>query len=246
LTHDRIKQLGNFIYTCLPALIIILWIDAYVWLMREGRYKAFLQPDLFPLLIIGACVLLIFLIPFIFEGTVLKNGRPGKEMWARAAILCLPVIFLYATYGQSLGTDAFSKRKLDSNTGIETPVGAENNLLSDVRFDRPITLLDLVRNLDRVDGKQIITSGSVYRGSGVPDGHFMLFQFVISCCAADAQPIWVLVKYSRSSALANESWVRVEGKVVFEQYKENRVPVIEANALHPLPEPPVEECYLYF
>ena len=74
----------------------------------------------------------------------------------------------------------------------------------------------------------------------------MLFQFVITCCAADAQPIWVLVNYSQSSTLANESWVRVEGKLVFEQFKKNRVPVIEASALHRIPTPPVEERYLYF
>ena len=246
MTRDWIKEAGRFIHAMLPALIIILWIDAYVWLMRGERYRAFLQPKLFPLLFVGVCILLLFLFPFIFKGNAKEHRRPGREMWGRVAILCLPIIFLYTTYGKSLGIDALSKRRLDSSAGLETPVGAKRNPLPDVRFDRLNTLLDLVKNLDQIEGRQVVTSGSVYRGSAVPEGYFMLFQFVITCCAADAQPIWVLVNYSQSSTLANESWVRVEGKLVFEQFKKNRVPVIEASALHRIPTPPVEERYLYF
>ncbi len=242
----RIKEAGPFIHAFLPALVIILWIDAYVWLTREERYRAFLQPKLFPLLIIGTCILLLFLIPFILKEKVSENRRPSKDMWARIAVLCLPIIFLYATYGQGLGIDALSKRKLDYGPGIQTPFNTQKNPSPNSRFDRSMTLLELVRNLNRLNGKQIVTSGSVYRDSSVPEGYIMLFQFVITCCAADAQPIWVLVKTPLSGALANESWIKVNGKLGFELNRENRIPVIEARTLHRIPTPPVEKRYLYF
>jgi uncharacterized repeat protein (TIGR03943 family) len=92
----------------------------------------------------------------------------------------------------------------------------------------------------------VVTTGSVYHESNIPEGYFMLFQFAITCCAADAQPIWVLVKAQQQAQLENESWVKVGGRVIHEQFNENRIPVIEANSVHPIPTPPVEQRYLYF
>lgn len=246
MTRDLIKRTGQFIHTFLPTLVIILWIDAYVWLLQGERYRAFLQPRLFPLLIIGVCILVVFLIPFILAGKVRENRRLRTDMWARAAVLCLPVIFLYATYGQSLGVDALSKRKIDYGPGNQMPLVTKTNPSSNSRFNRSITLLDLVRNLNQFTGKQVITSGSVFRDSSVPDGHVMIFQFVITCCAADAQPVWVLVKTPQSSGLENESWISVEGRLGIEQFKENSIPVIAAKTLSRIRTPPVAERYLYY
>ena len=92
----------------------------------------------------------------------------------------------------------------------------------------------------------MVIIGSYYQGPDIPDGYFMLYQFAVTCCAADAQPVWVFVKAQLKAPLENESWVKVEGRVISEQFNENRIPVIEANSVHPIPTPPVEQRYLYF
>ena len=242
----RMEKTARFIQAMLPCFVIILWIDAYVWLIREERYRAFLQPKLFPLLIIGISILLLFLLSFMFKGDHGINPGSSRGAWMRAAVLCLPILFLYNTYGKSLGVDALSKRKFDVSAGIRVSNGATGDPQSNGRFEQSVTLLDLVRNPDQVEGRHVITTGGVYQGSDIPEGYFMLFQFAVTCCAADAQPIWVLVKAQIEAPLENESWVNVEGRVIHEQFKENRVPVIEANSVHPIPTPPVEQRYLYF
>ncbi len=246
MIRDRTRRMHRLLHAFLPTCIVILWIDVFVWLMHGKRYAAFLQPKLFPLLILAVSILVVFLIPFVLKGQAESHGPSKKEMWARTAVLCLPILFLYASYGQSLGVDALTKRMIDGGPGFKTAAGTEKNPLRNPGSDRTMTLLDLVRDLKTYHGREIITSGSVYRDSSIPDGYFMLFQFVITCCAADAQPVWVLVKTSQSSTLENESWVEAEGRLVFEQYQENRIPVIEAGRVRRLPTPPVEKRYLYF
>ena len=50
---------------CLPAVIYITWLNVYYWLLEGGRYKALIQPKLWPLLVLALILLLAFSAAFI-------------------------------------------------------------------------------------------------------------------------------------------------------------------------------------
>ena len=110
MVKHRATQFLTFITECLPGLVVLLWIDAYLWLLKDGHYKAFLQQKLWPLLFIGISVLLLFLYSFIFRDVDKTPIFRRKEVWIRAAVISLPVVFLYSVYGESLGANALSNR----------------------------------------------------------------------------------------------------------------------------------------
>ena len=207
---------------------------------------AFLQPKLYPLLIIATVILILFLMSFAIRDSHQRTGDCKKEIWIRAIVLSLPIVFLYAVYGQSLGTDALLKRR--SHTDSMTSLSMLPVKQSALKFspDGTLTLLNVVRNLEKLNGLKIRTIGSVYCDSSIPEGSIMLFRFAIYCCAADAMPIWLLVESETSNTLRNEDWVKVEGILRLKMFNDKKIPVIEAASVRQIPAPSPEARYLYY
>ena len=51
--RGKFKKYLAVLTLSLPAIIYITWLAAYYWLLEAGRYKAFIQPRLWPLLILA-------------------------------------------------------------------------------------------------------------------------------------------------------------------------------------------------
>jgi len=245
LKDIRVKAAG-LIPALLPVVVFIIWIETYYWLLQAGHYKAFIQPKLWPLLVLAPMVLLAFVAVFIARFRWAQSNLGQIEAWIRAAILLTPVVFLGAIYGQSLGAHAFSKRAVKFGTVITLPDSVDiASPLKDTIFNAP-TLLDLLKYSERFAGKQVVTDGIAFRDADTPENSFMMFRFAIVCCAADALPLSVLVESSESATLANDSWVRVAGRFKLDIIEGKSIPVIEAAAVQPIAPPPPEQRYLFF
>ena len=230
---------------CLPAIIYSTWLAAYYWLLEAGRYKAFLQPKLWPLLILALILLLLFIAAFISQFSR-KFGHVLKfERWLQAAILFVPVLFLWAIYGQSLGTYALSKRALDTDQSFSiSGIGPPRS--SPATDGKTLSLLELIKNAEQFNGKRVATEGMVYRGGPGDRNRFRLFRFVVICCAADALPLVIMVKSKITEEFDNDIWVRVEGIFKLETVKGRQVSSIAAASVRPIAVPPPEKRYLFF
>ena len=230
---------------CLPAIIYITWLAAYYWLLEAGRYKAFLQPKLWPLLILALILLLLFIAALISQFSR-KSGHVLKfERCLQAAILFVPVLFLWTIYGQSLGTHALSKRALDTDQPFSiSGIGPQRSFPA--TDGKTSSLLELIKNAEQFNGKRVAAEGMVYRGGHSDRNRFRLFRFVIVCCAADALPLVILVKSKIAEKFDNDDWVRVEGIFSFETVDSRQVSRIAADSVRLIPAPPPEKRYLFF
>ena len=96
------------------------------------------------------------------------------------------------------------------------------------------------------DGKQVAMIGQVaHRNKAQHErGPFQLVRFVMVCCAADVQPVAVMVQYPKTSPdLELMSWVKVIGKVRFQTLDGHLEPVVDALKVTPIPQPAHQ--YLY-
>ena len=229
----------------LPAIIYLTWLAAYYWLLEAGRYKAFLQPKLWPLLILALILLLLFIAALIPQFSR-KSGHVFKfERWLQAAILFVPVLFLWTIYGQSLGTHALSKRALDADQPFSiSGIGPQRSFPA--TDGKTLSLLELIKNAEQFNGKLVATEGMVYRGGHSDRNRFRLFRFVIVCCAADALPLVILVNSKIAEKYNNDDWVRVEGVFSFKTVNGRQVSSIAADSVQPIPAPPPEKRYLFF
>ena len=88
---EKFKRSTTIVTACLPAIIFITWLNAYYWLLEGGRFKAFIQPKLWPLLILALILLLAFTAAFISQFSLKSVASFQYDAWIKAAILILPV-----------------------------------------------------------------------------------------------------------------------------------------------------------
>ena len=244
--REKIHKIIVILTACLPALIYIIWLNAYYWLLEGGRYQAFIQPKLWPLLILALMLLLAYTAAFISQFSSKSIITLQFDAWVKAAILIVPVVFLWTVYGQSLGADAFSKRVL--NTDLSVPLKRTNlkKLPSGTFNENAATLLDLILYAEEFNGKLVSVEGMVYRGAKVDKNSFKLFRFAVTCCAADALPFSIKVKTATEDNLHNDTWVRVEGLFNLETINDKQVSSILADKVLSIPTPAPEKRYLFF
>jgi putative membrane protein len=241
-----------------PALVFLSWLCAYVWLMKGGRYAAYLNPKLWPFLVMAVTIALLFLISEIRRSRTRAHIRGGAEMWLQAILLGLPLLFLWVIHGESLGAHTLTKRSLSLNMGApaagqSTDADPAGSFSKDGAVEA-VTLLELkIDRRQELIGKRVSTDGIVYRGKErlrdflleeLPAGSFILFRFRVICCAADAVPIGVLVSGDNSD-LKDNGWIRVTGQYVIREIGGDAVPCIKAEEVHEIPAPPPEQRYLF-
>jgi uncharacterized repeat protein (TIGR03943 family) len=231
---------------CLPAMVYAIWANAYCWLLEGGRYRAFLQPKLWPLLVLALILLLMFIAAFITRFTRIQGSLARGDIWLGSAILLLPGLFLWSIYGQSLGGYALATRTLNPDV---MPSAAEAFPVPPYwRTADPnrVTLLDLVKDAELFDGQRVAAEGMVYRAANHDANTFMLFRFAIVCCAADAFPVGILVKHAGAGLFANDAWISVAGQLRIETVNARRRPIIDADIVRQIPMPKPEKRYLFF
>ncbi len=217
-TPDNDNRIG------LPGLIVIGWILGLMWLLGHGRYQAFLRADLWPLLLAAMFGFVVLLMALSTDDARDPGcGQCGKPMrlmrWLQAGMLLLPLWYAFTgATGYTLGGDAFAQRwvHMDSEvlaSGERQPLTTPNGVDTEDAPARTVSLLDIALSDDELVGHRVTTVGQVYRGPEIPEGHFVIFRFVITCCAADAQPVGVLVAASEQPLPEADSWIRAEGEL---------------------------------
>lgn len=243
---EKFKRSAAFLTACLPALIYVTWLNAYYWLLEGGRYQAFIQPKLWPLLILALLLLLAYTAAFIFQFSLKLKIPFPIDVWLKTAILFLPVLFLWTIYGQSLGSDAFAKKLTNAGSNISIEDTYLQKSISSKDSDKGITLLNLLMDSENFIGRHVAVEGMVYRSPKMDKNSFKLFRFAIVCCAADALPISFMVRDNEGKNLSNDTWVRVEGIFNTAAINGRQVSSIVADRVQPVPMPPPEKRYLFF
>jgi uncharacterized repeat protein (TIGR03943 family) len=242
----RVRASIAALSVCLPAIVYIFWLNAYYWLLEGGRYEAFIQPKLWPLLILALLFLLMFIAAFIYQYSRNQRHTALPDIWIKSAVFFVPVVFLWAIYGQSLGGYAFSKRVLNPDEMVSVPGTYKIPPFSKSTAENRLTLLDLVKDAEIFDGKRVTAEGMVYRAPDLDENTFMLFRFAIVCCAADAIPVGILVKHTDAGRFTNDAWVRVAGQLHIETVNVRHRPIIDADTVRQIPIPIPQKRYLFF
>jgi len=217
----------------LDALLLFLcWIAALAWLIVSERYRFFLRPG-FEYLLSAACAILIgFAAVTLFSSHFVHPPMPVRAArWTRLALILLPLVYLIAARETTLGSYAFKNRS--ANLGALANIRAKRTL-EEIGKDRTLTPLEILQYFKEFEGEKIATEGMVYKGEDVPDQHFLVFRFLMICCAADALPAGTLVAFEDVQLFENDTWVKVEGILSLKVIGDLVFPHIQAEKVTPI------------
>ncbi len=144
----------------------------------------------------------------------------------------VPLLFLTSVIGQGMGAHALTKKYkgVEQQTLTRLLESGKGNI-GEANPTPNMSLLDIARQMEQMDGRRVITEGLVYRPEIMPDNYLTLFRFAIFCCTADALPVWVFVENAGVDAFEDENWIRVDGTVQIVNFNGTDVPVIKADTI---------------
>ncbi len=219
-------------------VLLGVWASFFIWLVSPGQkhLARLLHPNLWWLVICAAVILLIFLAVHCRR---LVTGRQNITfLWQGPSliILLVPLLFFFQFQNARFDADTFSKRSISTAEGFRQgemmPSGAKEESGSS---DIPLT--QLFFNNDKYLGKEVEAVCRTFVNDRLPQGIAMCYRYVMTCCAADARPIFIFIEHPEEMVIENDKWVSVKGILSMKKNSEIEVPVISAESLEYVEEP---------
>lgn len=192
------------------AAVLIAWAGLIGWLTANGAYVNFLRPGLWILLLWTFLILGLFSWAMLRQISLRNKEHLEFSSYVKLGTLILPLFFILMAQEQSLGSYALLKKGgIASFSDMQSAASGSAPL----PHDGKASILQIVENLEEWKGEHIITEGMVYHDDNVPFQHFVLYRFLMLCCAADAMPLGLFVETANAEALEQDTWVRVQGRL---------------------------------
>lgn len=165
--------------------------------------------------------------------------------WSGAILIALPILLGVLVTPQPLGASAMSNREVGFESRSVMPAAVAS---STEKSSTDRNVLDWVYAFHEYgevafSGEQVDLVGFVYQDDGMDVGEFAITRYVVSCCAADASYVNLIVRSEEPTELTNDQWVRVQGELQIASVNEGGGIVIAPSTIEIIPVP--EQPYLY-
>jgi uncharacterized repeat protein (TIGR03943 family) len=234
--------------------VLIAWSGFFVSLWISGEADRYLGPRTTWVVTFGAITLSAAALAY---GLLALRDASGKHLtrWEATGYLALlvPILAVLIVPRAELGAQAARKKSTNrSLAAIQLAAGrraaaqAAASAAADSRH--PVAKIDFLSvatvttdpgyasDIAVKPGTRVRLSGFVVRGNK-PD-RFQLARFLISCCAADAVPVFVDVKAMGDAIPEDNAWLEITGRLV----KRQGWFLLEAESMESIPAP--EKPYL--
>ncbi len=237
------------------AAVVIAWTAGLVWLAwgrgEDAPLVRFIRSDYWWLVYTAVGIL----IAFIASLTIRPSHEQGPHVLRRflqTGILILPLLYLPLAVTSELSIAAAEKRSLYAPrvavSGSQAPkpvkrqqrqqIAAVPEKPAPAPVKRPEpSLLDLVTDPEDFEGSDVTLLGMVHRDKRLAADSFFCYRLVMVCCAADATPAGIIVKWPSSAKFKTGAWVKVHGKVVLTKFEGADYPAISADKVEKITPP---------
>lgn len=224
----------------MPPAVLASWGGVFLFLAVSGKLRVLLNPLFWPVEIACGLVLVVLSLAYlILFRPVARETTTVFPAW-QAAVLVVPLLAAAIFAPQS-----FSAAALEARAGLSGgKILAQSG--SGAATGDSVQLVDLAaagyypENISKVSGKDI-----KYLGQFLPSdkpGEFRFLRVLMSCCAADATPIYLHI-VGDPPKVSELSWITIEGKTFFRQDDGDWVPCVRLGSVTVAQAPP--DPYLY-
>lgn len=201
-------------------MVMLAWVAALAWLLLGQHlpgagptppYQFFLRATLWPLPALALALLSLLGAAAVCEllwrrksensAAAVFRARHG----ARAALVLLPLAFLWTASVGGLGADALRTRYAP----VMIRPSAHKAGVPDAQGD--LDLRDVTTPGVLATGREVQVLGQVAHERSTGAAQFTLFRFMVMCCVADAVPVAVRVTAADAAKWRDDTWVRVYG-----------------------------------
>ena len=238
----------------LDLAAVVAWGVLLIKYAIDGTLNILIHPSYYTLVTVtGICFLAIGIFQSWRLYRATRQGRMPSSSEDLQHISLLPqgvtTMLLLSTAIAGL---IITPRLFTSHTAIQRGVSAEavtvtrNQTQAFRTSAKPETktLVDWVRTLniypepDAYVGQKVNINGFILHPAELPRNYLTVARFVITCCAADAYPVALPVKFVGDRLIyPQDSWLQIKGKMITETLQGKRQLVILATEITPTAAP---------
>jgi putative membrane protein len=190
------------LYRILKSCVLAAWIVFFAWLVTYGQSSLarLLHPQLWWLVVCGAVILVLFLAVNLTRPAVEQpNPNMLRWQWPSLIILLVPLLYWVPVHEARLNADTFLQRSLRTADGLLIPGFIEKSVNGEAWEDETsgeVSLTGLYRNSDQYLDEEVEVVCRLLHDPQLLEEFLVCYRFRISCCAADALPVFVLIQTS--------------------------------------------------
>ena len=230
----------------LQAAIMAVWAVFFLWLFAvdQPTLARLLHPRLWWLVLGGAMVLIIFC------GLALSRLRtpPAKPLrwtWPTYLALLVPLCYFWPMQSARFNSQTFFDRATspieatiaDEDEGANQIGPSPTDTLANATAPIEASFSQIVQDPQQYAGRKVEVLCQVLTDPRLPEDQFICYRFRITCCAADAQPVFVFVNRQGFPTPAKDAWVRVQGKLSIHRVDNITFPLLQAESVQQEAEP---------
>ena len=227
----------------LKNCILALWTGFFAWLTTAGQqYLArLLHPKLWWLVICGAIVLLLFLVVNLRRPRASSGQVSLWWRWPTLLILVVPLVYCTMLPAARFNSQTFARRALQDAEGVAAPgfVAPQGEESEAEKGATEVSLTRLNAEAASLAGQEVEAVCQAMSDAQLPAGLIICYRFRITCCAADAQPVFIFVEKKQGAVPANDAWVRARGRLSVYAHRGYAIPLITAESITSEKEPAV-------
>lgn len=239
---------SNLRKSWLDILAVTVWGILLLKYAIDGTLYILIHPSYYLLVTVtGGCLLAIGLWQSwrLYRGKIASFPEQHSSLFppgtASMLLLCTAIAGLIITPKLFTGNAAIQRGVSAAAVTVtrSQPQAFKTNVKPESK-----TLIDWKRTLDNYPepdaylGQKANINGFVVYPKDLPANYLMLSRFVITCCAADAYPVSIPIKFTGDrQAYPQDSWLQVKGKAIVETLAGTRQFVIAASDIKPIPVP---------
>jgi putative membrane protein len=223
--------------------VLTAWAVFFAWLVSfgQGTLARLLHPHLWWLVVSGAVILLLFLaVNLTKKPTVSQKGIALRWQWPSLAILLVPLLYWLPVHEARLNADTFFQKSLRTDEGFLIPGYINMSANGEIReneMDTEVSLIRLYSDTGQYLGQEVDVVCRILQDRELPDELLVCYRFRITCCAADALPVFILIKKNKDAVFTNDSWVRAKGQLAVYEHHGYTIPLITGATLTVVNEP---------
>ena len=218
-----------------------LWAFFFSWLVTLGQkdLARLLHPGLWWLVACASVILILFLMVNLKRQVSGYRKKSLQMQLPSLLILLLPL--LYFTHAQSarFNTNTFTTRSLQTEDGFlqgnfDERVAAE---IMEYEENKEVSLTRLFMQAKKYTGKEVEVVCQTFVDERLPDNLIMCYRYLMTCCAADARPVFIFIDPPEETVVENDKWLRVKGTVSIIGEPGKEVPIIAPDSILYVKEP---------
>lgn len=175
-----------------------------------------------------------------------QDRHDHKPASANLWIMCIPLLIGLLIPAKPLESTAVSAKGLTTTSALISSNSSSRPLETE---SEQRNILDWVKifyfenDLAPYTGQKASVIGFVYFDDRLPKGQFFISRFIISCCAADAYAVGMIVDPPVGTSVKPDEWLQVKGSVDVVSFDGHSSPRIHAETITTVPQP--DQPYLY-